>query len=466
MLAVVRRLALLLVLVALPSSASAAPVAATVTVRMLDYRDVLSRTSVPLGNVRFVVVNRGAAPHDFAIGGKRTRMLKRGERQTLVVRFKRAGNYTYVCTVPGHSHLGMKGILRVGKPKPKPQPAPAPAPAPAPSPLKLVKIGDFELPTDVDAPPGDPSRLVVVEQRGLVHLLVDGQRREKPFLDLRPWVRAEGESGLLSLAFAPDYATSGLVYAFYNDRGGNLRLVELRRSAEDPESVAAEPARELFHQVKFAPNHNGGMLQFAGDGRLYVGVGDGGTGSGFKPGAFAQDSTSVFGKIIRVHPASGAWDVRASGLRNPWKFWHDALSGRTFVGDVGQDRREEIDVIPDGTPTINFGWPCFEGTLPFDPEASCDSPVAPVHEYPHAGDACSITGGVVIRDPRLPDLTGAFVFGDVCSTSLRALTVEGAAAVTSPLGVEVTAPTTFGVDAAGRVYVGSGSGAVYRLDPR
>jgi glucose/arabinose dehydrogenase len=464
MLAVVRRrLALLLVVAALPASASAAPVAATVTVRMLDYRDVLSRMSVPVGSVRFVVVNRGASPHDFAIGGKRTRMLKRGERQTLVVRFKRAGSYTYVCTVPGHAHLGMKGVLRVGKPKPKPQPAPAPVPAA--SPLKLVKIGDFELPTDVDAAPGDASRLIVVEQRGVVQLVVDGQRREKPFLDLRPFVRAEGEAGLLSVAFAPDYEASGLVYAFYNDRGGNLRLVELRRSPTDPDSVDPEPARELLHQVKFAPNHNGGMLQFAEDGRLYVAVGDGGTGAGLKPGLFAQDSTSVFGKIIRVDPATGAWDVLARGLRNPWKFWHDAVSGQTFVGDVGQDRREEINVIPEGTPTINFGWPCFEGTLRFDPDESCDAPVAPVLEYPHAADACSITGGVVVRDPRLPSLGGAFVFGDLCSTSLRSLTVDGSAAVTSPLGVEVTAPTTFGVDAAGRVYVGSGSGAVYRLDP-
>jgi len=133
MLAVVRRrLALLLVLVAVPSSASAAPVAATVAVRILDYRDVLSRPSVPLGNVRFVVVNRGASPHDFAIGGKRTRMLKRGERQTLVVRFRRAGNYTYVCTVPGHAHLGMRAssgwasqnrsrsLLRHLRPRPRP----------------------------------------------------------------------------------------------------------------------------------------------------------------------------------------------------------------------------------------------------------------------------------------------------------------------------------------------------------
>ena len=428
---------------------------------MFDYRDVLSRTSVPVGTVRFVVVNRGAAPHDFAIGGRRTRMLKRGERQTIVVRFKRAGSYTYVCTVPGHAHLGMKGVLRVGTAKPKPPPQPAPAPAA----LKVVKVGDFEVPTDVDAPPGDASRLVVAEQRGLVHLLVDGQRRETPFLDLRPWVLAEGEAGLLSLAFAPDYRTSGLVYAFYNDRSGNLRLVELRRSEGDPETLAAEPARELLHQVKFAPNHNGGMLQFGADGRLYVGVGDGGTGPGFKPGAFAQDATSVFGKIIRIDPATGSWEVWAQGLRNPWKFWHDAGSGRTFVGDVGQDRREEINLIPDGTATINFGWPCFEGSLPFDRETSCDDPVAPVHEYDHAGDACSITGGVVIRDARLPSLAGAFVFGDVCSPMLRALIVEGATVIASPLGIEVPAPTTFGVDGAGRVHVGSGTGAVYRLDP-
>jgi glucose/arabinose dehydrogenase len=465
MLAVVRRrLALLLVLVALPSSASAAPVAATVTVRMLDYRDVLSRTSVPLGSVRFVVVNRGAAPHDFAIGGKRTRMLKRGERQTLVVRFKRAGNYTYVCTVPGHAHLGMKGILRVGKPKPKPQPAPAPAPAP--SPLKLVKIGDFELPTDVDAPPGDAARLVVVEQRGLVHLLVDGQRREKPFLDLRPWVLAEGEAGLLSLAFAPDYPTSGLVYAYYTDRSGNLRLVELRRSPTDPDTLGAEPARELLHQIKFAANHNGGMLQFGHDGRLYVGVGDGGSSPGYKPGLFAQDTASVFGKILRLDPKTGAWEVWARGLRNPWKFWHDKISDRTFVGDVGQERREEINVIPAGATAINFGWPCFEGTLRFDAEETCDGPVAPVHEYAHAEDACSITAGVVVRDQRLPALAGAFVFGDLCSTALRSLRVEGGSATAATLGVEVAAPTTFGVDGLERVYIGSGSGVVYRLDPR
>jgi glucose/arabinose dehydrogenase len=464
MLAVVRhRLVLVLVLVALPSSASAAPVAATVTVRMLDYRDVLSRTSVPLGNVRFVVVNRGAAPHDFAIGGKRTRMLKRGERQTLVVRFKRAGNYTYVCTVPGHAHLGMKGILRVGKPKPKPQPAPAPAPAH--SPLKLVKIGDFELPTDVDAPPGDASRLIVVEQRGLVHLIVDGQRREKPFLDLRPWVRAEGEAGLLSLAFAPDYATSGLVYAFHNDRGGNLRLVELRRSPTDPDTLDAEPARELLHQIKFAANHNGGMLQFGRDGRLNVGIGDGGTSPEYKPGLFAQDTASVFGKILRLDPKTGAWEVWARGLRNPWKFWHDTISDRTFVGDVGEQRREEINVIPAGAAAINFGWPCFEGTLPFDAGESCDGQVTPVHEYAHAEDACSITGGVVVRDKRLPALAGAFVFGDLCSTTLRSLRIEGGSVTAAMLGVEVAAPTTFGVDGLERVYVGSGNGAVYRLDP-
>ena len=430
--------------------------------RLFDFRDALSRTSVPLGAVRFVVVNRGSSPHDFAIAGRRTRMLKRGERQTFVVRFKRAGRYTYVCTVPGHAHLGMKGVLRVGTPKPKP---PHPAPAPVPASLKLVKVGDFELPTDVDAPPGDASRLVVVEQRGLAHLLVDGQRREKPYLDLRPWVLAEGEAGLLSIAFASDYATSGLVYAFYNDRAGNLRLVELRRSAVDPDTVDPEPARELLHQAKLAPNHNGGMLQFAEDGRLYVAVGDGGTGPGLKPGAFAQDGRSVFGKIIRLDPATGSWEVWARGLRNPWKFWHDATSGRTFVADVGQERREEINVIPAHTPTINFGWPCFEGTLSFDADEECDAPVAPVLEYPHAADACSITGGVVVRDPRLPALAGAFVFGDVCSANLRTLTIDGAAAITSSLGVEVAAPTTFGTDAVGRVYVGSATGAVYRLDP-
>ena len=142
------------------------------------------------------------------------------------------------------------------------------------------------------------------------------------------------------------------------------------------------------------------MLQFAEDGRLYVAVGDGGTGPALKPGAFAQDGTSIFGKIIRLDPATGSWEVWARGLRNPWKFWHDATSGRTFVADVGQERREEINVIPEHTATINFGWPCFEGTLSFDPDEECDAPVArssntptlPTHARSRAASSSAIPG--------------------------------------------------------------------------
>jgi glucose/arabinose dehydrogenase len=153
--------------------------------------------------------------------------------------------------------------------------------------VSLTRIGRFVHPVLIASPPSDPHRVAVVEQRGLVRLLVDGDLRPAPFLDLRGSVRVGSEDGLLGLAFAPDYASSGLLYVVYNDLAGDLRLVELRRSADDPDRVDPASARDVLTIPKFSDEHNGGMLEFGLDGLLYAGVGDGGASDAYKPGFFA-----------------------------------------------------------------------------------------------------------------------------------------------------------------------------------
>ncbi|HEV8688528.1 MAG TPA: PQQ-dependent sugar dehydrogenase [Gaiellaceae bacterium] len=432
-------------LVAVPLAAAAAPT--TISVQLSAKAVVLSRAEVPVGTVRFAVVNVGAKPNRFAINGKRTRLLKKRERATLVVEFAKAGSYRA-------NALGSTRILRVTEPEPEPEPV-----------AKLTILGSFAMPTDIDAPPHSTRRLFVVEQAGLVHLLVNNVRLATPFLDLRDRVDATGEAGLLSIAFAPDYATSGRFYVYYNDRAQNLHLVEYRRAADNPELADPESARELLYQIKFAPNHNGGMLQFGPDGRLYVAVGDGGSSAVYKPGAFAQKPDAVFGKILSLVPETGEWSVWASGLRNAWRFWIDAQSGDTFVADVGQERREEIDVVPAGQSGLNFGWPCLEGTLVFDEAETCENVTAPLYEYAHGAGACSITGGVVVHDRRLPALAGAYLFGDFCGDWIRALRRFEAGFSVGDVGVEASQPISFGQDGRGRVYIGSATGTVWRLDP-
>jgi glucose/arabinose dehydrogenase len=423
-------------------------------VRLVAGKAVLSRKSVPAGLVRFVVTGTGSVAQEFRIGGKRTRPLKAGQRQSLFVRFAKPGTYRYTCVTRGR---GTRGTIRVLAPPVDEPPDPA-----AP---KLILVGTFDVPTDVDAPPGDAHRLVVVEQRGVIQLLLDGDRLAEPFLDLREQVGMNGEAGLLGIAFAPDYGASGLVYVYYNDRAGNLRLVEYRRDAGDANRVDPSTARELLYQTKVAPNHNGGMLQFGPGAKLYLAIGDGGAAPGVKPGQFAQSPDSVFGKILRIDPATGAREVWARGLRNPWRFWIDSTTNVAYIGDVGQDRREEVDIALADGPPINFGWPCFEGTLPFDDSETCVDAVAPLYEYAHGAGACSITGGVVVRDTRLPALAGAYVFADLCGTTIQSLRATGGASLVATLPAEAPGPISFGVDGLDRVHVGTVGGTVFRLDP-
>ncbi len=467
---------------------SAAPGArATVTVRveMRDFSLKLSRRSVPAGTtVGFAVRNRGASLHDFLINGKRTRVLRTGQSQTITVTFRRKGRYPYLCGVSGHARLGMKGTFAVGA-RPV-APSPPPPPVIVSDTAALTRIGTFERPTFVTAPPGDADRIFVVEQTGAVRIVRNGEILPRPFLDLREQTTTTGESGLLSIAFAPDYPQSGLVYAFYNLRGGygDIRIAEFERNAADGDVVEPSSERALLTIPKPYENHNGGMLQFGPDGDLYISVGDGDPGVLNPAGYFAQRLDSLLGSILRIDPRAGdpyavpldnpflavagaRPEIWAYGLRNPWRFWIDYETRSMIISDVGSTSREELNLVRPSESGLNFGWPCFEGTLVFDSTTSCSNPVPPVLEFPRANGVCAIIAGVVARDPRIPALAGRFLYGDLCSGKITAVAIEaGHVTATDDLGLVVPALTSFGVDGVGRVYATSAEGDVFRLDPK
>jgi glucose/arabinose dehydrogenase len=474
--------------VALAGAASPASArTVTITVDARDFAFTLSRRSVPAGStVRFVVRNRGNTMHDFVVAKrKRTRVLRAGQRQTITVSFQRKGTFRFLCSVPGHARLGMKGTFGVSVTPPAPEPPPPPVDTSEVA--ALTRIGSFERPVLVTAPAGDTDSVYVVEQRGTVRIVRDGVVLREPFLDIREDVTFSGESGLLSIAFAPDYASSGLLYAFYNAREGpygDIRIVEFRVGPFGRDQVDSSSARPLLTIPKPYENHNGGMLQFGGDGYLYASVGDGDPGVLNRAGAFAQRLDELLGNIVRIDPRGGdpysvppdnpfvavtgaRPEVWAYGLRNPWRFWIDPETSVLYVPDVGSTSREEINVVTRGGRGANFGWPCFEGTVVFDDSAPCEDPVAPLLDYARESGACAIIGGVVVRDARLAAISGRYLYGDLCTGAITTIAVaDGRLIASGALGLVVPELASFGVDGAGRVYIMSLRGDVYRLDPR
>ena len=235
--------------------------------------------------------------------------------------------------------------------------------------LVLTSIGTFSSPIYVTSAPGDPSRLFVVQKGGAIRVVRDGVLLSNPFLTV-PNVHNSNEQGLLSMAFAPDYATSGRFYVYYNNStqcdspGGpncDIRVDEFHRGADADHADASTQRQVLRINHQANDNHNGGQLQFGPDGFLWMGTGDGG-GSGDQPGN-AQNDASMLGKLIRLDPSpGGSVQVWAKGLRNPWRFSFDATTGDLYIGDVGQNSREEVDMRPAGSgPGANFGWNACEG---------------------------------------------------------------------------------------------------------
>ncbi|HEX8065355.1 MAG TPA: PQQ-dependent sugar dehydrogenase [Thermoleophilaceae bacterium] len=351
---------------------------------------------------------------------------------------------------------------------------------------RLSRVGSFDSPTYVASPPGDGRRLFVVEQRGRVVLLVDGKRRSRPFLDVRGDVSCCGERGLLSIAFAPDYADSGRLYLYFTGRNGDIRVQQVRRSRSSPDVADSGTRRDVIRigHSRF-PNHNGGQLQFGRDGMLYVGTGDGG-GGGDTLGS-GQRLDVLLAKLLRIDPrAGGGYDVPADnpfrgrsgargevwsyGLRNPYRFAFDRKTGDLTIGDVGQDKWDEVDFVAAGDGAgrgANFGWNRFEGRERFA------SGTAPGHVPPvlvsrlHSGGNCALIGGHVVRDRSLEGLYGRYLYGDNCNPTIYSvkLTASGASG-RKATGLRVGGLSSFGQDGLGRIYMTSLGGAVYRLVPR
>jgi hypothetical protein len=353
--------------------------------------------------------------------------------------------------------------------------------------LSLQSVGEFDQPTYVTSDPGDAGRLFVVEREGTIQLVEDGV--VKQFADLRPEVECEGdcqgERGLMSIALAPDFDSSGRLFAFYaNDKDGTLHIDKL---------VSADPGHESATVSGSLPtiphpgqtNHNGGQLQFGPEGYLYISTGDGGGANDQLHNA--QNLGSLLGKILRIDPnSSGPYTVWSYGLRNPFRFSFDAANDDMVIADVGQSAREEVDFAPSPFPGVaggagaNYGWNCREGLIAgpaTDPQCATTPANAlsnPVFDYPHSPDPdlgrpdrCAVTGGYVARDPALGALYGHYVYADLCSGVLRSLKLPsiatGRASDDCSLGLRVDSPVSFGEDAARRLYVVTEGGAIYRL---
>jgi glucose/arabinose dehydrogenase len=354
--------------------------------------------------------------------------------------------------------------------------------------VRLVPIGSFSEPVYVTAPRGDRRRVFVVERGGRIRVVRGGRVLREPFLDLTAKTRGGGEQGLLSMAFAPDYASSGRFYVDYTDLEGDTRVEEYTRDPADPDRAAPASARLVLGQAQPEPNHNGGLLLFGPDDLLYVGLGDGGGGGDrHGPRGNAQNLGTWLGKILRIDPraaggrpytvpasnpftrrAGARPEIYALGLRNPWRFSFDRATGDLSVADVGQEEVEEVSFRRRGRGRgANFGWRVFEGSRRYTEGERAPGAIGPVIERLHEDGNCSITGGVVVRDPGLPALRGRYVFGDFCDGRiLSARLGERRATGLRSTGLEVEGLTSFGEDAGGRVYATSIAGRVYRLAPR
>ena len=361
---------------------------------------------------------------------------------------------------------------------------PSPPTGTVPVALQEVAAG-LAFPLYLTTPAGDP-RLFVVEKGGTIRIIKDGVVLPLPFLDLTGKVSTGSEQGLLGLAFDPAYATTGRFIVHYTDVAGDTRVSSFHVSTDPDRADPTTEAMVLTADQPFA-NHNGGQIAFGPDGYLYLGLGDGGGGG--DPNGTGQSLGDLLGSILRIsltgpsgytvppdNPFVRVSGVRAEvwsyGLRNPWRFSFDRLTGDLYVGDVGESRLEEIDVAPaaeGGGRGVNFGWNLMEGTTCFA-AGSCDTTglALPVAEYGH-NQGCSVTGGYVYRGAAIPALQGHYLYADYCSGFVRSLRMTDGVATDQadwPTLRPGGAVPSFGEDAAGELYVLSADGRVLKIVPR
>ena len=370
---------------------------------------------------------------------------------------------------------GCKGFLDNAVPPPPPPGVPT-----------LALVGNFTEPTYLTAAPGDTQRLFVVQRGGTIRVLHHDTTQARPFLDISAHVQTGYvEQGLLSLAFDPQYAANGRFFIYFTDSTGDIRIVRYTVSS-DPDSADEATADTILRVAHPGEtNHNGGQLQFGPDGMLYTGTGDGGGGG--DPVGNAQNKHALLGKLLRldVSGASGytspadnpgatdtsfAPEVWSYGLRNPWRFSFDRQTGDLYIGDVGQNLYEEVDVSPTAVQRgrgVNFGWNIMEGKHCYPSDPCTAIGVVPVVEYAHFGGTCSITGGYVYHGSALPELAGNYFYADYCAGSVHSIKYPGTktgdwTTLLSPGGNI----SSFGQDNRGELYVLQLSGPVWRIVPR
>jgi len=333
-------------------------------------------------------------------------------------------------------------------------------------------------------------RSLVVEQVGRVRFFENGKLTRQPFLDLTKKVYVEYECGLLSIAFHPDFAKNGLLYANYTANAPNLKTF-ITEYKTDPKSPIVDVATERVVMTidQPYPNHNGGQIQFGPDGMLYIGMGDG--GMMHNPGNTAQNPKSLLGKFLRidvtprekyaipkdnpfVSDPNFAPEVYALGMRNPWRFCFDKETGLLYAADVGQDIWEEVNIIEKGG---NYGWRIREGAHDLHPIDNPPKMIDPIFEYNHNKTAASITGGCVYHGSAIPALKGWYIFGDYSFGKVWAIKYEPG----KPVQVEVLVdpndpakkagiqrpvqPSAFGEDSNGEVYLCDINGPLFKFVP-
>ena len=344
--------------------------------------------------------------------------------------------------------------------------------------VKLSVVADkLDQPLGMAFAPGDPAkRLFIVEKSGAIRVLKGGKVLAEPFLDLKARVSGGSEQGLLGLAFHNGFMKTGRLFVNYTDKGGDTHIVELTVASPAAERATIASERELLFVDQPYANHNGGHLVMMPEGWLLVGLGDG--GSGGDPKGNARNPKTLLGKMFRLDPdaTSDAMRTRilAQGVRNPWRYAIDRAKGDLYIGDVGQNLWEEVDVVPLASLSgKDFGWNVMEGFHCYR-AASCkqDGLTPPVVEYGHDA-GCSITGGVVYRGAALPRLAGAYFYADYCTALLRSFRFTRHGGVTDHWdwrkaldpGSRLAQIASFGEDEAGEVYIIGLGGTVWKLVP-
>ncbi|HRZ75370.1 MAG TPA: PQQ-dependent sugar dehydrogenase [Flavobacterium sp.] len=337
------------------------------------------------------------------------------------------------------------------------------------SPVAIVNAGD--------------SRLFVVQRGGLIRILnSNGTINTTPFLSLTSIITAGGERGLLGLAFHPDYATNGRFYVNYTRSGdGATVIAKYTVSDSDPNVANSASAEILLTIAQPFQNHNGGSLVFGPDGYLYIGMGDGGDGG--DPNNYGQNINSLLGKMLRIDVDSGssysipstnpyagatpgANEIWATGMRNPWKFSFDRVTGDLWIADVGQNAIEEINKAASTEAGLNYGWRCYEGNAAYNIDGcgAASNYTFPVAEYTHASTGgCSLTGGYVYTGTTYPNLLNKYLFADYCTNKIGYISTTGGA-ITWSSNTFTGNFVSFGEDINGELYIaGISNGTISRI---